>query len=160
MNQTTKTIIIAVIVAIVFFFAGNAYGKHSTANTMTAAAGQYGARAGAGFAGGMGGARGGGGIVSGTVVSKDATSITVQSGTTAGSKIVLVSPSTTVAKSAQGTLSDVAVGTTVTVIGTANPDGSVTATSVQIRPASAKATAGMPAGQNPMQAPMQPAPAQ
>ncbi len=135
MNQTTKIISIAVVVAVIFFFAGNAYGKHKAANAVTATVGQYGSRSG-GFAGGMRGGAGGG-IVSGTVVSADANSITVQSGT-AGSKIVLVSPSTTVAKSVTGSLADIAVGSTVTVIGTANSDGSVSATSVQIRPTGGK----------------------
>ncbi|MCK9344895.1 MAG: hypothetical protein M0P64_02065 [Candidatus Pacebacteria bacterium] len=74
-----------------------------------------------------------GGVVAGEVISKDATSITVkmQDGST---KIVLVSGSTQVSKSAAGAMEDLTQGVSVVVIGSANTDGSVTAQSVQIRP--------------------------
>lgn len=72
-----------------------------------------------------------GGGTSGTVGSVAVGQMTV---TTAagGSKIVLLTPTTTVTKvsSTTDTVSDIASGNQVTVIGTANPDGSVTATSV------------------------------
>lgn len=79
------------------------------------------------------GASGFGGGASGTVgsVSADQMTITTQAG---GSRIVLLTPTTTVTQvsSATKALSDIAGGQTVTVIGTANPDGSVTATQVII----------------------------
>jgi hypothetical protein len=51
-----------------------------------------------------------------------------------GSKIILLTPTTTVTKvsSTPQALTDIASGTQVTVAGTTNPDGSVTATSVII----------------------------
>jgi len=78
--------------------------------------------------------RGGfGGNSSGTVgsVSADQMTITTAAG---GSKIILLTPTTTVTKvsSTPQALTDIASGTQVTVAGTTNPDGSVTATSVII----------------------------
>jgi hypothetical protein len=81
---------------------------------------------------GLGGGGFGGGA-SGTVgsVSADQMTITTQSG---GSRIILLTPTTTVTEvtSATKTMSDITSGKTVTVVGTTNPDGSVTATRVTI----------------------------
>ncbi len=80
-----------------------------------------------------GGAGGFGGGANGTVdsVSADQMTITTQAG---GSRIVLLTPTTTVTEVSEATkaITDIASGATVTVIGTSNPDGSVTATSVVI----------------------------
>lgn len=88
-----------------------------------------------GQAGGMGpggmGVRGGNGLVSGEIISKDEQSFTIklQDG---GSRIVLFSESTTVSKTAPATVSDLAVGEQVVVMGESNQDGSVTAQNVQL----------------------------
>jgi hypothetical protein len=76
-------------------------------------------------------ANGSGGFVSGSVISQDGDSITVKlaDGST---KIVLVSGSTTINLSESGSMSDLAVGKDVSVTGSTNSDGSVTATRIQI----------------------------
>jgi len=83
-----------------------------------------------------------GGAVMGEIIASDATSITVKA-QDGSSKIVLVGASTQVAKSAAGTQADLVAGTNVTVVGTTNTDGSMTAQSVQIRPVGA----GLPSRQ-------------
>ncbi len=82
--------------------------------------------------GGMG-ARMSGGTM-GDVISKDDKSFTVKL-RDGGTRIVFFSPTTQTMKSVDATATDVQVGTTVIVNGTSNPDGSVTAQTVQIRPA-------------------------
>lgn len=90
------------------------------------------------------GMRTGGGNVFGQIIAKDATSITVelrtpnnQNGasttTGTGSKIVFYTDKTTVSKTTDGTMADLVVGKNISVQGTSNPDGSVSATSFQIR---------------------------
>ncbi len=74
-----------------------------------------------------------GGGASGTVgsVSVDQMTITTAAG---GSRIVLLTPTTTVTAvtSATKAVTDITSGETVTVVGTTNPDGSVTATRIVI----------------------------
>jgi hypothetical protein len=83
--------------------------------------------------GGAGGFGGFGGGASGTVgtVAADQMTITTAGG---GQRIVLLTPTTTVTQvtSATKAVADIAAGQTVTVVGTANPDGSVTATRIVI----------------------------
>ena len=78
-----------------------------------------------------GGAFGGG--ASGTVGSVSANQMTITT-QTGGQRIVLLTPTTTIEQvtSATKAASDIATGATVTVVGTSNPDGSVTATQVII----------------------------
>jgi Domain of unknown function (DUF5666) len=151
MNKIIGGIAVAVIVAGgASFFGGVTYEKHVSASNLASVGSQGFGRGGAsstfpgggvgargmggGFAGrGAGGAGANGGFAGGEIIAKDASSITVsvQGG---GSKIVLVSPSTAIMKTAAGSLADLAIGQSVTVMGTANADGSITAQSVQQRP--------------------------
>jgi len=119
------------------FWGGMTYAQSKATSARAAFAG------GAGFGGRVGGAgragATGGGAAFGTILSKDATSITVQlmtgtSTTSTGSKIVLYDTSTQIGKMVTGSGSDLTVGQNVTVAGTANSDGSITAQSIQIRP--------------------------
>jgi hypothetical protein len=140
-------IIIAVAAAVIFgaggFFIGQKTARQTPARFAQAgaAAGQFAFRGGA--VGGAGAARGGNNAVFGTVISKDENGITVQlggpnatstNGNASGTRIVLINGSTQVTKMASGSAADLSVGTGVTVMGTANSDGSLTAQSVQIRP--------------------------
>jgi predicted ribosome-associated RNA-binding protein Tma20 len=87
--------------------------------------------------GGMGGGQGGArlaGAVAGEIVAKDDTSITIKL-RDGGSRIVFTASSTTVGKMSVGTLADLANGANVMVMGTPNGDGSLTAGSIQVRPA-------------------------
>ncbi len=133
-------IVIAVVVTAVIaggigYWGGSAYGKPAQ---MTP--GQFNRMG--GLAGGAGRVRGGAGgaagagFVTGTILSKDAQSITVQMQD--GSKIVFVSGTTQVSKTAAGSLADLIVGERVVVTGTTNSDGSVTASSIQLRPEQAR----------------------
>jgi len=121
------------------FFAGMKYGqsKNSFANFQNLTPEQRQQRMQQmGAAGGFrttGGGNRNGGFVSGEILSKTDNSLTVklQDG---GSKIILFSDTTTIAKSTDGTSSDLETGKTIMVTGSANSDGSITATNIQIRP--------------------------
>lgn len=88
--------------------------------------------------GGMRGAsRIGLGGVAGEIIAKDEQSITVKL-PDGGSKIVFFSDSTDIAKFATGTKDDLEVGETIMVNGKTNEDGTITAQSIQIRPAASQ----------------------
>jgi len=133
-------IIIAVIIA---GGAGFLAGKHVSASALqansasTRTGGQFGM-------GGMRGGRNGAGFASGQIISADDKSITVElrapaggAGQTqgSGSKIIFLADSTQIMKTVDGAKTDLVVGKTVTVSGTPNQDGSINATSIQIRTA-------------------------
>ncbi len=137
-------IIGAVVGAVVFFgggyFAGKTFGAPQRGGQFGQFSGQFGARAGGQGAAGVAG-RNLSGIVAGTILSKDDDSITVQLGmggqnaSSTGSRIVILGGSTQVGKFTTGSAADLTVGANVTVTGTSNSDGSITAQQIQIRPA-------------------------
>ncbi len=108
-------------------------GLGTTGTATTGARNINGRTFGTGFPGG-GNFAGRGGLVSGEIVSADANSITVKE-STGSTKVVYYTSTTTVDKTVAGASSDLTVGQTVTTNGTANTDGSVAATTIQIRPA-------------------------
>lgn len=132
-------VVIAAVIALLVgagggFYAGMQY-QQSKAPQVTG--GNF---AGGGAASGFrtGGARGtgaGSGMrpVVGQITSSGNGTITVKLAD-GSSKIVLISGSTTIAKTSPGAASDLTTGVTVAAFGTTNSDGSVTATNVQINP--------------------------
>jgi hypothetical protein len=130
-----KNLIITIIIVLAVgggaFYGGMKYaGSKSPSANLAQGARQFNQRAGVGT--GTGARNGGAGFVSGDVIKKDATSITVKmpDGST---KIIFVPDTAKVQMSVDGKLTDVAIGKTVIVNGNTNSDGSVTASNIQIR---------------------------
>jgi len=136
-------VVVAVVVGGAAFWGGMTYAASKT----TASTASRFAAGTAGFAGrtgaaGFSGAAGGGTV--GTVVQVGSGSFTVQLPTststtaTTGTKIVLVDSATEIDELEAVPVSNLQVGQSVTVAGTSNSDGSVTASSVMIRPATTR----------------------
>ena len=133
-----KKMIIAVVITLVIvggagFYGGMLYGQSTGANSRAGLN-----RQGAGFAMGAG-QRGGsaqqnGGFSGGEIIKKDDTSITVKL-SNGSSQIILFSDATKITKSVEGSVGDLTIGGQVTISGSKNQDGSITAQSIQIRPA-------------------------
>lgn len=127
--------IVAAVVAVVLVGAGFG-GGYTFAKTQSPARGDF---ANANFQGGQFVARGagtmrtGGNFIAGEILSKDTSGVTIkmQDGST---KIILIGSSAQINKNAAGTMDDLTAGTNVSITGTTNSDGSVTAQAVQIRP--------------------------
>lgn len=132
MQKILPIVIVAVIVGGAAFYGGIKYNGGNGANLQANLS-----RQGLQQTGGVGAARRGnggqgGGFTGGEIISKDNKSVTVklQDGS---SKIVFVSDSIQIMKSTQGSASDLTIGKQITVTGSVNTDGSITAQSVQIR---------------------------
>ncbi len=76
--------------------------------------------------------QGGANFITGEIISKDDKSITIKL-RDGGSKIVFWSGSTEITKSAKGSVDNLQTGAQVVINGNQNTDGSITASSVQIR---------------------------
>ena len=143
---------IMIIVAVAIVVGGGAfYGGMQFAKMGAPARGQ-GAFAGAAGARSRGAAGTVGGFSNGSVISVDSGSVTIKL-PAGGSKVAFFSSSTEVGKFVNGAISDLAAGENVMITGKANPDGSLTAQSIQIRPAAA---AGAPGAGAPGAAPQTP----
>ena len=137
MNKKIVSMVVGIIVIGGVFYGGIQYGK-----SKVPAQSQYGNGTFTRGSGGTSGTRGSGGLgglTTGQIVSKDSQSITV-SLASGGSKIIFLDTNTKISKQTNGTLADLAIGTQVSVNGAANADGSISAQSVQIRPAGANQT--------------------
>lgn len=144
MNKKIAVIIAIIIIAGGSFYAGMRYdqSKNTAANRNAggfanltseerqARLQQFGTMAGQG--GGQKGMQANGGFAFGDIISKDDKSITIKL-PDGGSKIIFYSNSTQVKKAVDGTSDDLQTGTQVTINGTANSDGSLTAQTIQIR---------------------------
>lgn len=138
-QQLIGGIATVVVLCGVSFWGGTMYAKVGSPGR-----GQFAAQAGQGRFGSGNRLAGNGGAF-GSVVSKDANSITIKlmggpNATNAGqngsgSRIVLFDSKTQVGEFTIGSTSDLQVGQSVSVNGTANADGSITAQMIQIRPA-------------------------
>ncbi len=146
MNKTLIGAVVAVVVVGgVSFYAGMVYGQGSQ---QTAAVGSRGQFANGQFGATHMGTRGmGGGFTTGQIIAVGTNELTVQT-PDGSSKIVLFSTATQVMKMAVSSISNLSVGTNVVITGASNADGSVTAQSVQVRPAGAPGTVN---GQKPPQ---------
>lgn len=141
-KQIGLAILVLVLVGGGAFFGGLKYGvaKQVAADDAARAArggnrlggNRNGGAGGANVAGNTGNQNFGGGTV-GSILSKDATSITVKL-VDGGSQIIFVASSTPIMKSATGSAADLIVGANVVVRGTKNQDGSLTAQNIQLRP--------------------------
>ncbi len=78
--------------------------------------------------------QGNGSFTSGEIISKDEKSLTIKL-PDGGSKIIFFSDLTEITKSAKGTGEDFVVGENVIASGEINQDGSITAKTIQLRPA-------------------------
>ena len=142
MNKNKKIIfgVIGVVILAGVFYGGMIYGKNQNTANISATGinrtGQFGA-------GNRNNRITGGGFVSGEIISKDNKSITVKimngdptspNTTASGSKIIFFGTSTEVAKTVSGSVGDLIIGNQISITGTPNTDGSITAKTIQIRP--------------------------
>lgn len=146
MKKTALTVVAVIAAGGIVFYGGMTYGQSKTPNFQnltpdqrqqmfqqggTGANGARGARTGTGANFARNGA--GANPVSGEIISKDDKSITIKL-RDGGSQIVFFSGSTEISKFISGTSNDLAIGENIFIGGSKNPDGSVTATTIQLRP--------------------------
>jgi hypothetical protein len=125
-NKIISLVVIAVVIIGIAFYVGTKFGGSSTQT----GPGNFNRSA-------MGTSTKGrssfGGAVTGQILSVDTNSLTISS-QTGGSRIVFLGASTTISKMSTGSITDLTVGSSVSVNGTNNTDNSINAQMVQIRP--------------------------
>lgn len=132
MKKIIPIVAVIILVAGGSFFGGMKYGQSNTSSSGFPG-GDSRQNASGTFPGGVIN-RGGANLISGEIIAKDENSITLKL-SSGGSKIIFYSGSTTIQKTTSGGAADLTVGKTVSVSGKTNDDGSVTAQSIQLRPA-------------------------
>jgi len=142
--KNSHVVIIVVVVAVIFAAGGFYGGMQYAASARKSAFGNFPGGAASGTAARRSGAANAG-FINGNILSVDSGSLTIAL-RAGGSKIVLFSSSTEVGKFVSGVTSDLVVGQNVMVTGKANNDGSLTAQSIQVRPAGQTGPGGAPNG--------------
>ncbi|MFA5934361.1 MAG: hypothetical protein WC827_00525 [Candidatus Paceibacterota bacterium] len=129
-NKKIYYIVGLVLVVALAFYLGTLTNKNKGNNFSQNRTGQVGMQQ--NFINGMQkGQRNFGGMVAGKILSMDDKSITLEN-RDGGSRIILLSASTTIQKSILGTLTDLKVGEQISVLGKADTSGTVAAQSIQI----------------------------
>jgi hypothetical protein len=127
-----KFIVIVIVIVIVVaggaFYGGMAYAK-SQKNRVN-----FGNFSGQRQGGNLSGAAKQNGMTSGEILSVDGESVTIKMRDN-GSKIIFFSDSAKISKMIDGAVADLVVGQNIVVTGTANSDGSISAATIQLRPA-------------------------
>lgn len=143
--MNTRTIIsvvaVAVLVGGVSFYAGMQYGKGVSrfeGGNFALQRGQLGGGMGGGV---MRGNRTGGGPMAGEIIAKDDKSLTIKS-LDGSSRIVFYSEETIATKSVSSSVNALSIGEQITILGTSNSDGSLTAQSIQVRPVGVRSFPG------------------
>lgn len=140
-KKIISRVVVCLVIAGLSFWGGVTYGSSKKSSNLltTRNQGSFGQNGGTRTGVNMRGGANGGGFVSGEILSKDDTSITIKE-SNGGSKIVFISPSTKIEKTVDGTPTDLVAGKQVMVTGTTGTDGSVSSTSIQLRPITVKNT--------------------
>lgn len=151
MNKSIITIIIAVVISLgIGFYGGVQYQLSQGNSNRMAGNGNIPSGFPEGGQGQQRSGRTGGGVkpVSGEITAIDSTSITIKT-QDGGSKIVLLSGSTKINKTSEGSASDLTKGEQIMVIGSTGTDGTVTAQSISVGGSMGQGMA--PGGQQPQQ---------
>lgn len=120
------------------FYGGMKYDASKSASARAGRVGQFTTNGNTRVGGGGFNRQSGDSFTIGQILSKNTNGFTIQlistSTTSAGSAIVFLSSSTTIMKTTALSPTDLVVGQQVTVTGVKNPDGSINANSIQLRP--------------------------
>lgn len=140
-NKKHVMAVIAVIaVGLAAFFGGLTYGKGQVqASSQTSQALRAGRTGGQGVGGGAAGFSRGSGSLRGSVLSLENGSMVVQLADSQGTKIVMLGKDTQILETKATTTDALTAGKSVTIMGTANTDGTFSATNVMLREAGSEA---------------------